>query len=71
MTTDHAPAEPGDCNDCSEGPRLPATSGLLPASFLAAGRHSHRRAGTRLRLDPHLSVPAQSPMSRTGMTRTT
>ena len=23
MTTDHAPAEPSDCNDCSEGPRLP------------------------------------------------
>ena len=23
MTTDHAPAEPADCNDCSEGPRLP------------------------------------------------
>ena len=23
MTTNHAPAEPSDCNDCSEGPRLP------------------------------------------------
>ncbi len=33
MTTDHVPAEPSDCNDCSEGPRLPPTSGSARVSF--------------------------------------
>ena len=34
MTTNHAPAEPTDCNDCSEGPKRPRNVRLAAGEFV-------------------------------------